>query len=234
MSAENRFHFWIKAFVPNEHPSIPDYFFRSNAGTWVFRAPPVPGELNGTCFETDNRSFSDSPEASARVTSEFVLVMDGAKVRVERAGPRALKRLGKAKNVDCGTGRTLRTPIAASADQVELRWTTRTDALTIISTRASIANPYYGLLGFNAAPKIDYDVRLEIDASQRKLTMTISAGTFPAFEAYYRLNGGPAETIISWSAEETVVSLLDLGSRINTRTQRGFVNLPRTSSEQEP
>ena len=227
--AVDRFHFWIKGFIPNSHADLPGYFFPTRAGTWVLRAPALGGELEGTCFETDNRGYSDSPIASARVTVEFVMVVDGGDVGIEPAEGRDFRRVGETRNVDCITGEMLKQPKRADLRSVAVGPVKRSRGLSVVNARASTSDPFY-----LASPRLDFEAVLQFLLDERKLNVIITAGTFPSFEAYYRLNNGPAVPVVLWPATGTVYSLFDLGTGINSRRHDSQVALATSRSEGVP
>lgn len=227
--AEYRIHFWMKAFIPNHHPGLPDYIKKTENGNWVIAAPSIPGseiiglgKLEGTCFVTDNRGFDKSPTASARVTIELIFVVNRKtrQVSIERAEGRDKIRIGSSHNVDCKTGKELQPPRTADiSNDVKTQ-----DAVKIIGITASVPNPYYEIGGSMArfAPplkSIKFDVIFEYDLFGGKVELKGDAGSFPSFEAYYKLNDGGVTSIIEWVPykDSTAAALADLGLGINMR-----------------
>ncbi len=232
-NATDRFHFWIKAFIPNKHPNLENYFTRTLSGTWVLRAPTTPklgqiGKLSDTCFLTDNRGFSNDPTASARVTSEFVLVIKRRNVSIEKAHGREMSRVGLTQNVDCKSGKQLQSPLSSSSDTVSVGTVKEGNFLRVINTRASSPNPYYNYFGFSVAPRIDYEVVIRYSILMRTIEITIIGGIFPAFEAYYRLNNGRVHQILKWMPQNdaTAVDLFDFGLGLNSRRMIQTIKVP--------
>ena len=60
---------WLKGFIPAQ-PTDHIKPLPNNPGKMMITIPNVPG-----CFSTDNRSFSDDPAASARMTSFIEIEM---------------------------------------------------------------------------------------------------------------------------------------------------------------
>lgn len=224
--AASRFHFWMKAFIPNEHPEVKDSFLKTRKGTWVLRAPEIPfpgtniGNLSGTCFSTDNRGFSESPLAPARITTELMLVIDSRKVSVEKADGRDIVRIGQTENVDCVSGELLQPPLQARSETVSISDVKRQQFLSVVNVRAASANPFYKLLGLQAAPDINYEVVFQYDILSKSLTIVGVTDYFPSFEAYYRLDDGPVTKVIAWPPykDSTAASLFEFGLGVNTRS----------------
>ncbi|HMY40543.1 MAG TPA: DUF3238 domain-containing protein [Marinagarivorans sp.] len=227
------FHFWIKSFIPNEHPKINNYFKVTSKGTSVLPAPSVQlpiadiSKLTDTCFATDNRGFDKSPLASARVTTEMTLVIDERKVSVEKFNGRDMVRIGQTENVDCKSGEQLSPPRATSPDTVSISGVKQQNFIYVVNIKASASNPFYKLLGVQMAPDIDYEVVIQYSVLTKSINVDIVTGYFPSFEAYYTLDDGPVTTIINWPPYEnsTAASLFNLGLGINTRSVKYKIKL---------
>ena len=219
-------HIWIKAFIPSQHPVLKDYFLKTAKNTWVVEAPSTPlpganiGKLSGTCFVTDNRSFDQSPLASARVTTEFDLVIDQRNISVQKFNDREIVRIGQTENVDCKSGEALQPPMTASTNTVTIGDVKQLNFLKVFNVRAASANPFYKLLGIQVAPDINYELVFQYDILSRTLKINGVTGYFPSFESYYSIDNGPIKTIIQWTPfkDSTAMSLLDLGTGVNTRS----------------
>lgn len=219
-------HIWIKAFVPSQHPVLKDYFLKTAKNTWVIEAPSIPlpganiGKLPGTCFVTDNRSFDQSPLASARVTTEFDLVIDQRNISVQKFSHREIVRIGQTENVDCKSGETLQPPMTANTNTVTIGDVKQLNFLKVFNIRAASPNPFYKLLGRQVAPDINYEFVFQYDILTRTLKINGVTGYFPSFESYYSIDNGPIKTIIQWTPfkDSTAMSLLDLGTGVNTRS----------------
>jgi hypothetical protein len=236
-------HFWLHAFIPSEHPSVPNYIQRTAKGTYVIPAPKTPecpssplctaiviaGEkvlldLEGTCFTTDSRLFSSEPTASARMTVEFVARMTGRELRLEPAENREIRRIGETHNVDCRSGADLKAPRRASVEQISIGEVKTSALFRTVNIRGAAADPFYTLItvggkDFGLGPHIDFELVVAYNHANRVLEVKTVLGVFPAFEAYYRVNGGPTQTAFALSPRpgSTAASLIDLGLGINTR-----------------
>lgn len=236
-----RFHFWIHAFIPKENLlGPPNYFLKTEKDTYVLSVPfnntimerfDMTG-LIGTCFMTDNRLFSDDPMASARVTVELIAVIEGRNMRIEKAENRPMRRIGETHNVDCITGEEKQSPKRASINSITIGDIQENGSVKSIVIRAASPNPFFTLLNVNGvevgvAPDIDFTVKLAYRHSNRRMYIKIDYGTFPSFEAYYKLNNQPVERIIKLPPAEgaTASDLFDFGGLRNTRHYDSSVKL---------
>jgi hypothetical protein len=204
-SGQDRVHLWIRAFIPNQHPTNPDYIkpIPGSDGHWGIAAP-----VGDSCFETDDRFFTSDPDASSRVMAEVELVTDGQTVTSSPAGPRPLFSTGLTRKVDCNTDADLVPPQRASTDGIHFGAPAAADGLAQIVVNASVGNPMYAV-----APKIDYAGTFTFSSGAKSLRFQGSVGQFPAFEAYAQVNGGTIKTVFTMppAAGTTAWSLIDLG-----------------------
>ena len=224
-------HYWMKAFIPNVHPALPGYFLKTAKNTYVLNAPdPFTlglDKLAGTCFLTDNRSFSTDPMQSARLTVEFDIVIDGGYVHLTPTAGRQIGRVGATENVDCITGEDKQAPRSAPSSSISVSDVHAANGVSTWGIKASGANPFYTVSDtphINVAPNIDFNVVFAYDRLSGKLQINGDCGYFPSFESYYSVNGGPVTSIVQWPPyrDSTAASLFDAGLGINTR------NLPET------
>ncbi|ELA6661700.1 DUF3238 domain-containing protein [Vibrio alginolyticus] len=209
----------MKAFIPNEHPLLPNYIKKTSSGVWVIPAPSTGfGELSGSCFTTDNRTFNKDPEASARVTTEFVIAISGRELMIEKYGGRDRVRLGETKNVDCKTGKQLRPTEVEDRDSVSIGEVKKKGFNRVFFVRASPSNPFYKILGLSYSPAIDYSFVVTFNSLHRMIDIKGSTGYFPSFEAYYSVNSGPVIKILNREPHDrsTALSLTDLNLGVNT------------------
>jgi hypothetical protein len=89
---EDRIHFWVRAFIPNQIEGSPTYMLPvpGHTGQSMISSPSLLH--SNIFFATDHRSFDSSPTASSRLATEFVLVIDGFNGRVENAGGKPFHR----------------------------------------------------------------------------------------------------------------------------------------------
>jgi len=198
-------HLWIRAFIPNQHPTNPGYIVPIPGvdGRWV-----IPAPVGGSCFETDDRYFASDPDASYRVMAEVELDTDGQTVAAVPSGPRPLFNTGLTRNVDCSTGVDVVPPQRAATDGIHFGAPAAADGVAQIVVNASVGNPMYLV-----APKIDYSGTFTYTSATKSLRFQGSVGEFPAFEAYAQVNGGTVTTVFTMppAPNTTAWNLLDLG-----------------------
>lgn len=226
-------HFWMKAFIPNEHPRVLDYITRTTSGVWVIPAPKIPqliniGSLSGSCFATDNRLFSIDPNASARVTTEFMILINGRDLKIENYPGRNKIRIGETHNVDCKTGKELRPPETESAETVSIGEVKSSGFNRLFFIKVTSSNPFYKIFGISLSPSIDYSLNFTYNSLHKKIEIKGATGFFPSFEAYYSINNGSVVTILKSEphGDSTATSLFDLNLGINTVNFEGVIQLP--------
>lgn len=235
--AEERIHFLVKAFIPNSLPVNPDYVMRVPAArrgrsSKTMIPHPVP---NGLCFMTDNRGFSNEPSASARLTTEFILVLSESDARVEKAGGRDIHRCDATEKVQCVTGAVLETATAKPRTAI-FRESYGIGRPAVSGTKyqvafqASAPNPLT-IAGFT--PDIDYSFDLTFDSMSKELKFRATTGVFPAFEAYARLNDGDTVPLFQrMPTGKSVKALYDGGTGLGTQTITGTVVLGRPATSE--
>lgn len=231
-AAEWEVKFWVSAFIPNKHPMLPDYIRKTELGTWVVSAPKPPklldlGGLSGSCFVTDNRGFEANPTASSRVTTELKLTIKNRELVVDSVNGRNKVRIGETHNVDCVSGKDIRPPQKESANSVAIGDVKTNGFTKVFFVRASSSNPFYKLLGLTISPSIDYSYTVTYDYLRHTINIKGTVGYFPAFEAYYSINGGKTQPIMKLSPyqDSTASSLVDFNLGVNTRNFEHTIKL---------
>jgi hypothetical protein len=203
-SFANRVHIWMKAFIPKDHPGNPGYVksVLGQSGKYVIEDP-----LDDTCYATDNRLFSNDPTESARMTTEFILILGNDSVEVQQAASRPVPRIGWTHHMDCKHGLDLHAPKRASADDMHLGMPALSNGIAEIVVSAQASNPF-----IKSAPAIQYGGHWTFNTSTKELDFRGSTGVFPAFEAYAQLNEGPVMTVFQLEPGKatTVMSLIDM------------------------
>lgn len=222
-------HLWMKAFIPSQHPQLPDYIKTTQIGTHVIPAPgdlPFPFKFDftqGSCFATDNRSFDSSPLASARATVELMIVISGREMSYQKVEGREVRRIGETHIVDCATGLDKSPAKTADLNGIEIGDVKKDNFSRVFYTRASVANPFYsilpGVVDSPMSPAIDFSFVTTYDILARSIELKGSVGYFPSFEAYYNIDGGPIKSIFQMPPyqDSTALSLFDLNLGVNTR-----------------
>lgn len=232
---------WMRAFIPNQHASLPDFIKKTSKGTFVIDAPIMPSsvlkalgkaglfmpnpklidlyaeDFKQTCFETDNRGFASDPDASSRVSVELVL---NASAKDMTIADKKLQ-IGPSRNVDCKTGKLLRDPKTASLSGINVGDVKKDGWYRTLFVRVATANPYYGL------PDIDFSYSLRFDPLHQIITIKGSTGAFPAYEAYWNVNDGPVKTLLERTPQDkaTPFALFDLNLGFNTVNFNGEMRL---------
>ena len=219
-------HVWIKAFIGSAHPTLPDYIKKTPANSYVIAAPNIPapkaldiGKLAGTCFTTDNRSFSDDPLSSARVTVEFLLTVTNKRtISISKWENRDITRIGVSHNINCTTGVELQPSLSAGIEGVSVGEIKSKAFLNIFNIRASSPNPFYKFAGISVAPNIDFEFIFEHNILAKRIDLKGVCGYFPWFEGYYQTEGAPVALFqIPPVGSSTANSLFDFGLGINSR-----------------
>jgi len=178
----------------------------------------IPSPIGSTCYEGDNRGFDSKLDASSRAAVEMTLLITGRDMQIEQSK----KTIGPSKNVDCKTGENLESPKSASESSITIGEVKTQTFFRTVFIRVAAGNPF-----FSIAPDIDFSVSISYDNLHRSVSVKGSAGYFPSFEAYYRLNGGPVKTIVAWPpyGDTSAWSLIDLATGVNTRSFQEAITL---------
>jgi hypothetical protein len=224
---------WIRAFIPNTHPGNPTYIkpVPGVSGAWMIPAPslgpldalaqlvssvPLDGD---TCFATDDRSFTSSAVASARLTTAFSLTVSGNPPGVTPLSDHdSINFPGVSKAYKCSSGAViLQKPGKMQLNAVGGPHVAGTQTQIIIDAAASL--PF-----ISGSAWVHYSADMTFDSATKALKYTVTIGRFPAFEAYAQLNSGPVKKLFSENpVGASVWSLVDLGSGLARRVEDGQV-----------
>lgn len=219
VSAQDRIHIWVKAFIPNSHPGNPGYVkpVPAQPGKWIISAP-----VGSDCYMTDNRTFSGDPNASARMTTEFTFTVGNGSATAGPAGPKPIFATGPTHDVNCATGADLLPPRTAATDDMHMGHAAFADGIGQVVIDCRAGNPFFVFLpdtpiSFPYAPDIRYGGTFTYDTTKETLRFQGSTGVFPAFEAYAQLNDGPVQTLfrLDPGPGTTVISLTAAGTGLN-------------------
>lgn len=213
--SEYRTKFWIKAYIPERHPTKSDLIFKATNGSSILKAPPAFGfGVAGKCFSTDDRVQSPSLSASARIHHEFTVVTRGRRLSIENKK----KKVGVTHLVECDTGKILKSASAPKKD-MQISTSKTSSRLHTINIKASSGNPFFVIGGKNVAPKIDWNVSITYDIFDRSFKVNYSHGCFPAFEMYAKNEYSEAVIVVFQNdikKDCTPINLTDLNSLVNT------------------
>jgi len=225
--AASRVHIWLRAFIPKPAGPPPAYYSQASDGRWLIRAPnplsiPRAIGLPSGCFSTDDRSF-DASEADvlARVTVDFDVVLNGGQMSLDKHAGGDMRRVGLTRNVDCASGKDLQPPRRAEVATIVIGSikTGADGSRKLVNIKASTGDPFYTMGGLTFAPKLDFEIVVTFDPGLGRLEIVGVTGSFPAFEAYYRVDQQPTQKIfqLSPSPKAGAGSLADLWLGLNSQ-----------------
>jgi len=165
-------HIWVRGFIPD-----------------VAATPGMLKASDGGCVATDHRTWSDATNASARLSSDFHLVLnDGAPVI--RATRQKVNTAAVNRQVDCQTTQELAAaPAQLLADEVG-EPVQNQDKIQV-TVLAAVPDPQRAW----SSSTINYGATFTYDRSSKTLEYQAATGLFPAYEAYATLNEGPVITV---------------------------------------
>jgi len=171
-AADDDIHIWIRGFIPD--------------------AATMPGMLkasDGGCIATDRRSWSNATDASARLSSDFHLVLNDSTPAI-RATRKKVNAATANRQVDCQTTQELAAaPAQLVADQVGEP--VQAQEKTQVTVLAAVPDPQRSW----SSSTIGYAATFTYDRNTRTLEYQAATGLFPAYEAYATLNDGPVITV---------------------------------------
>jgi hypothetical protein len=226
-----RVHLWVKAFIPKVHPTNPGYVkpVPGAPGKWMIPGP-TPADQ---CFYTDHRDFSSDRSASARVTSEFYLVINGNSAVTEVAVPAPhIHTAGISTKVNCSTGVVIGQKPGVFSRLHSMGSTPPEDSIGKPAVAGAQVQVIFGVATTNpfapplVSPAIDYSIDYTYDTSSKKLSFAATLGDFPAYEAYAQLGNGSVVTVFRVPpVSNTPWGLYDFGTGLNTRRITGEVTV---------
>lgn len=207
--AEDTVRFFVRAFIPKVHPTNPGAIKPIPGNSSRFMIPDVLP--TGYCFDTDHRDFSDDPRASARLATDITLVV-GKSVEV-RPSAGTFHRAGPTVRRMCVNGSGEKTAVA-SVGACSVGEPAVTSSQVQLVLGCSAGNPLVP-----GAPRIDYVGTITYDRTGRTLAFQATVGSFPAFESYASLNGGPFRRIfaVAPAPGSTPWALFDAGLGFQSR-----------------
>jgi hypothetical protein len=213
--------FWIKAFIPNAHPTNPDYIVADPAGGTMIKDPIFQGK----CYTTDDRGFSSDPSAGARMTSQLTLRVDGSGLT---GAPADTEKTGLTQRVRCDDGSSDGCSDHASASSMtfdHISYDGFNGGTIYFSVSATASNPCFPIQipgHVNFAPNIHYTGQFTIGVKTNVVSYNMEFGNFPAFEIYARKNEEGAVRVLAANPADRSTVIDIPGSR----TLEGSVRLP--------
>jgi hypothetical protein len=211
-AAEDKIHVWIRAFIPKQIEGNPTYMvpIPGRPGQSMISSPGL--FRSNKFFATDHRFFDSSPDASSRLATEFVLVIDGSSVRIEKAGGRPFHRTSPTQRLTLDGSKVEAETKTADLKIAAMGQPMSGNGMVQIAGQAAAANP------FLPAPWIDYSFDLIYKPALRELLAKVNIGAFPAFEGYASFNGGKPVTLFKGGTTiDHAAGLFDFGAGLNHR-----------------
>ena len=209
----------VRAFIPKEHPSNPGYAIAipGQPGKTML---PAPAPANA-CFDTDQRTFSNAPDASARLTTDLTVNLAASPATVKATGA-ALHRAGVTVRRNCATG-AVTAQNTAGVDKCHIGQPAEADGKVQVVFECHGSNPVVPVVPNWLVPDIDYSVKLTYDRAAKTVSLQSTVGAFPSFEAYASLNGKPLQKVFQLdpAAGSTVKDLFDAGLGLSDRPVAG-------------
>ena len=179
----------FRAFIPATVPAGVVLTGGPYAGMTAVRGPHPRG--GSTCYVTDQRGFSSSPGASARVSGEIVVDVDKGSLRSRTAVSHPTHA------VNCDDGSLLCTATATSRIAV----TNFRSSGRNVSMRVDIAGNNPCVRG---SPDIDMTFQLtlvKMGDNDVGVNVTGNVEPVPSFEAYARINDCPPKVLFQQSVD---------------------------------
>jgi hypothetical protein len=188
--------FWIKAFIPNSHPTNPGYIVPDPSGGTMIQDPV----FTGSCYTTDNRDFTSDASASARMTSQLVLSVDSS--GLTNGSGDETEQTGQTNRVKCSDGTSDGCSDHADTSGMKfsnVKYDAFNNGTLYFSVDASAANPCFPIQipgHVNFAPNIHYKGQFTIGVQTNVVSYSIEIGGFPAFEIYVQKNSQSPVTVL--------------------------------------
>lgn len=216
-SASDNVRIIVRGFIPNHHPGLE---------TALVPVPGSPGKtmvkmdlplFPTSCFATDDRMFSNRPDASARVTGDFTLVAS-ASPKVEPAVAAARYRAGLTTKFDCATGK-IEKSATATTSSCYVGTPAYADNLVQVVVSCKASDPLVPFIPERFSPDMFFQGTFTYSLQDKTLRFKGDIGAFPSFETYASLNGGAWKTVVTKAPKVGAgpLSLIDLWQHINNQ-----------------
>ena len=196
---------WLKAFIPNSGLDI-EMPVPNSPGHFMIPGPQIVGiPIDSTCYNTNDRSFSSSLDADAKITvvAEFDVYSPGV-----GNFTKTIPDLGQTIRYDCSTGDVLATG-RASNENVSVGDPSYDAGVVKFDVDADASNPLVQLPS-GIVPSIKIHGTITLDTNSRAISFDGTIARFPSYEAYVSVDDHPPVTIftISPDASATAWSLV--------------------------
>ena len=181
---------WLNAFIPIDLEGAEVVKAGAHAGKTML---PTPGPVD-LWFLTDERGFSNAPDANSRMHSEIELWLPTFEVQ------RELHCCDDTIQVDKETGEVVCRETASTENMafgdIQLAADARSWRCRL---HGATKNSCLKVGPIKVSPNLDYDAAISILWNEKLTEFTITfdglVETYPAFELYASLDGGPAVTV---------------------------------------
>jgi len=199
---------WMKAFISDIHQKEDP---RWHDKDWYLNTPNglIIKDPFGRCFSTDDRNFSESFDAAARITfSATVLIEDRdmyvspTKVVSGLSDAGSYVNIGETHKVDCKTGETLDTKTAKAKFSISEQ---KRKFKRIHKYSIAAGDP------FNIVDVCNVEINLGItyDVLMRRLVVNGDFSQFPSYEMYYQINDGEIRKLLNFDPNHKPISRFD-------------------------
>ena len=220
--AQDKLRIVFRSFIPTSYPGSDKELIPlpGTNKTMILADFPVLGPdlpiLGKQCFGTDDRSFSNEANASARVTADFIVAISNSpKIETELS---KRFRSGPTRKIDCATGQVLATK-SASVSRCQIGAPAFADGMIQFVIGCKASDPLVPILAERFTPDLHFSGLFTYKSGSKTISFSGDIGAFPSYEAYASLNGGPFKLIFAKAPEKGTggQSLIDLWQHINVK-----------------
>jgi hypothetical protein len=181
------FRIWIKGFIPNSYDAPPNYLRpvpQQPGKTMIDANLPILGHV---CFNTNNRTFSNDPNASAKLTMSMVLAVGPDYFEVISTPAPVVEAT---QQYDCATGAVICTktavPNIAGISQPQM-----SGSIISFHVEADAGDPCVPVPD-DVKPTLKFSGDFKIDVRAGTINYTGTTAQFSSYESYVSLDGKPA------------------------------------------
>jgi hypothetical protein len=220
--AQDKLRIVIHSFIPNGYPGsekeilpLPGTNKKMILADFPIFGPNLP-VLGKQCFGTDDRQFSNDPNASARVTSDFTVVVSPTpKIETD---PAKRFRSGPTRKIDCTSGAVLATK-SSNVSRCVLGAPAYGSGKLQVNVTCKAADPLVPVIPEKFTPDLHFGGVFTYDSATKSIAFRGDVGAFPSYEAYASVNGSALKKVFNVAPEKGAggQSLIDLWQHINTK-----------------